>query len=181
MIEPSFPPSLRATPAGFRCGHSSHPRVARTLVSLTCAPPWASIGLCLRHGRSLGAFTNETPAQPAECSTLNHNRGNVAFPRSHAPTRERLHVDASCAAAVIHLPSKRVSLLAASENHWPLPLLITKLKSHSRRPFPTQHRMLRRAFQIPPAVWTCRAMSRAIRLRCPALQRTSSPPGTVSG
>jgi hypothetical protein len=80
MIEPSFPPSLRATPSGFRCGQSSHPRVARTLVSLTCAPPCASIGLCLRHGRSLGAFTNETPAQPAECSTLHSTCGNIAFP-----------------------------------------------------------------------------------------------------
>jgi hypothetical protein len=55
-----------------------------------CWVAWTSIGLCLRHGRSLGAFTNETPAQPAECSTLHHNRGNVAFPRGHAPTRERL-------------------------------------------------------------------------------------------
>ncbi len=45
-----------------------------------CWVAWAGIGLCLRHGRSLCVFTNETLAQPAECSTLHHNRGNVAFP-----------------------------------------------------------------------------------------------------
>ena len=45
-----------------------------------CWVAWANIGLCLRHGRSLGAFTNETPAQPAECSTLHSTCGNIAFP-----------------------------------------------------------------------------------------------------
>ena len=60
-----------------------------------CWVAWAGIGLCLRHGRSLCVFTNETLAQPAECSTLHHNRGNVAFPGGHAPTRERLPPDAA--------------------------------------------------------------------------------------
>ena len=56
-----------------------------------CWVAWADIGLCLRHGRSLGAFTNKTPAQPAECSTLHSTCGNIAFPGGgHAPTRERL-------------------------------------------------------------------------------------------
>ena len=45
-----------------------------------CWVAWASIGLCLRHGRSLRAFTNETPAQPAECSTLHSTCGNIVFP-----------------------------------------------------------------------------------------------------
>jgi hypothetical protein len=60
MIEPSFPPSLRATPSGFRCGHSSHPRVARTLVSLTCAPPWAGLGSSLRDCSKNADGTEQT-------------------------------------------------------------------------------------------------------------------------
>ena len=90
----SFRLQFRAAPSGLWISVATLPRVARTLAELAFAPPWAGIGLCLRHGRSLCVFTNETPAQPEECSTLHHNRGNVAFPGGHAPTRERLRLEA---------------------------------------------------------------------------------------